>query len=145
MKIKLLLLSLIASSFCIAQDISKKKIEKWTEDYSAKAVENLSDFLSIPNNGLDPIQIQNNLNWSKSTFEDLGFTVTEIISQGIPVLLAEKKLAPNLPTVLFYLHPDHLPRAGCVLEYRPHTRLLRSSTAGGAQTLGSPGQQCKQG
>ena len=109
MKIKLLLLSLIASSFCIAQDISKKKIEKWTEDYSAKAVENLSDFLSIPNNGLDPIQIQNNLNWSKSTFEDLGFTVTEIISQGIPVLLAEKKLAPNLPTVLFYLQIDGQP------------------------------------
>ncbi|MDC0107284.1 hypothetical protein OAI60_03205 [Flavobacteriaceae bacterium] len=87
----------------------KKKIEKWTEDYSAKAVENLSDFLSIPNNGLDPIQIQNNLNWSKSTFEDLGFTVTEIISQGIPVLLAEKKLAPNLPTVLFYLQIDGQP------------------------------------
>ena len=53
MKNKLLLLSLITTSFCIAQDISKKKIEKWTEDYSAKAVENLSTFLSIPNNGLD--------------------------------------------------------------------------------------------
>ena len=39
----------------------------------------------------------------------MGFTVTEIISQGIPVLLAEKKLAPNLPTVLFYLQIDGQP------------------------------------
>ena len=109
MKNKLFLLSLIITSFCIAQDISKEKIEKWTADYSAKAVENLSAFLSIPNNGLDPKQIQNNLNWSKSTFENLGFTITEIISQGVPVLLAEKKKASNLPTVLFYLQIDGQP------------------------------------
>src|SRR6056300_340157 len=109
MKIKLLFLSIIVTTFCSAQDISKKKIEKWTTDYSPKASQNLREFLSIPNNGLDLSQIQNNLNWSKSTFEDLGFTVQEIISEGVPVLLAEKHIASNLPTVLFYLQIDGQP------------------------------------
>jgi hypothetical protein len=109
MKIKLLFLSIIASTFCNAQDISKKKIEQWTTDYSPKAIQNLREFLSIPNNGLDSTQIQNNLNWSKSTFKDLGFTVREIISQGVPVLLAEKNIGSNLPTVLFYLQIDGQP------------------------------------
>lgn len=109
MKIKLLFLSIIASTFCNAQDISKKKIEQWTTDYSPKAIQNLREFLSIPNNGLDSTQIQNNLNWSKSTFKDLGFTFREIISQGVPVLLAEKNIGSNLPTVLFYLQIDGQP------------------------------------
>lgn len=106
MKNKLLFLSIIATTFCNAQDISKKKIEQWTADYSPKAIQNLREFLSIPNNGLDSTQIQNNLNWSKSTLKDLGFAVKEITTQGVPVLLAEKKLASNLPTVLFYLQID---------------------------------------
>ncbi|MDG1212625.1 MAG: hypothetical protein P8N20_00775, partial [Flavobacteriaceae bacterium] len=97
MKKKLLFLSIIASTFCNAQDISKKKIEQWTTDYSPKAIQNLREFLSIPNNGLDSTQIQNNLSWSKSALKDLGFAVKEITTQGVPVLLAEKNIAPNLP------------------------------------------------
>ena len=109
MKIKLLFLSIIASTFCNAQDISKKKIEQWTTDYSPKAIQNLREFLSIPNNGLDSTQIQNNLSWSKSALKDLGFAVKEITTQGVPVLLAEKNIAPNLPSVLFYLQIDGQP------------------------------------
>lgn len=109
MKKKLLFLSIIATTFCSAQDISKKKIEKWTADYSPKAIQNLREFLSIPNNGLDSTQIQNNLSWSKSALKVLGFAVKEITTHGVPVLLAEKNIAPNLPTVLFYLQIDGQP------------------------------------
>ena len=69
------------------------------------------DFLSLANNGMDPKQIQKNKEAAEVWLQALGFTTKTLITEGVPVLLAEKrsKSVQALPTVLFYLQIDGQP------------------------------------
>ncbi|WP_116127154.1 M20/M25/M40 family metallo-hydrolase [Lewinella sp. IMCC34183] len=73
------------------------------------ALEELTAFLAVPNDGKDAAQVEANLQWCHDRFAGLGFEVTRVETPGMPLLFAERKVDAALPTVLFYLQIDGQP------------------------------------
>ncbi|MBB4079554.1 acetylornithine deacetylase/succinyl-diaminopimelate desuccinylase-like protein [Lewinella aquimaris] len=85
------------------------KIEQLTDRALPQAIQELTDFLAIPNDGNYPQQVEDNLAWCQQRFSSLGFAVTRLETPGMPLLFAEQRIDPALPTVLFYLQIDGQP------------------------------------
>lgn len=92
-----------------AQQLSKKQIETAAENALPKAIENLIEFLKIPNNGNYVEHIDKNLNECNTIFRALGFNTKTLITEGAPLLFAERKFKGNTKTILFYLQIDGQP------------------------------------
>lgn len=73
------------------------------------ALWDLKELVSIPNNGLSPEDIQKNIDWLSAAFQKRGFKTQPLANKGNPLLLAEKVINMDLPTVLFYMHLDGQP------------------------------------
>lgn len=73
------------------------------------AVTSFREFLAIPNDGHYPDQINNNLTWVKTAFENRGFETKVIETPGAPHVFAERKFVKKGKTVLFYLQIDGQP------------------------------------
>ena len=69
----------------------------------------LKELVSIPNNGLSPKDIQKNIDWLTTAFQKRGFQTQPLANKGNPLLLAQKVVDKNLPTILFYMHLDGQP------------------------------------
>lgn len=109
LSMRLLFLLLFIGFIGNAQTLSKKKIQKVSEEKFVKSVYKLKEFLEIPNDGNFPDQIENNLKWCNDLFESLEFESKVLITEGAPLLFAQKKFHKNAKTVLFYLQIDGQP------------------------------------
>ncbi len=92
-----------------AQSLSKKRIEKASQEKFIEATYKLKEFLEIPNDGNFPDQIESNLKWCDTIFKSLGFDAKVLTTNGAPLLFAQKKFHKNAKTVLFYLQIDGQP------------------------------------
>ena len=92
-----------------AQPLDQPTITRLTDAALPAALDQLTDFLAIPNDGNYPEQVEANLVWCQENFTDKGFTVTRLETPGMPLLFAEWQIDPDLPTVLFYLQIDGQP------------------------------------
>jgi acetylornithine deacetylase/succinyl-diaminopimelate desuccinylase-like protein len=110
--IQLLFLLLFIGFKANAQSLSKKKIQKVSEEKFVNAVYKLKEFLEIPNDGNFPDQIESNLKWCNDAFESLEFESSVLITKGAPLLFVQKKFHKNAKTVLFYLQIDGQPIDG---------------------------------
>lgn len=79
------------------------------EEQTLPAVMELKTLVGIPNNGLSPKDIQANIDWLSTAFQNRGFTTKPLPNKGNPLLLAELLISKDLPTVLFYMHLDGQP------------------------------------
>ncbi|WP_168797629.1 M20/M25/M40 family metallo-hydrolase [Neolewinella litorea] len=91
------------------QSLTTDSIAALTDQALPAAVDELVDFLAIPNDGNYPEQVEANLAWCRKRFDELDFTVTRLETAGQPLLFAEKKVGSGLPIVLFYLQIDGQP------------------------------------
>ena len=70
-------------------------------------IEELKEFISLPNDAIHPKDMDQNLTWLKEKFDQRGFHTKLISTSGIPLFFAqltnEKK---DLPTILIYMHFD---------------------------------------
>ena len=73
------------------------------------ALTELRNFVAIPNNGLNKADILKNIDWLKAAFQRRKFNTRILPTQGNPLFFAEKKIDPDLPTLLFYMHLDGQP------------------------------------
>ncbi len=101
-KLLLLLLPLLFNACLVAQ---KTTFEKQT----LPAVMELKTLVGIPNNGLSKKDIQANIDWLSTAFQNRGFTTQSLPNKGNPLLFAEQQISEDLPTVLFYMHLDGQP------------------------------------
>lgn len=101
------LLFLVSTSY--GQSQTKIEIKKYAQQKFPEALSNLKAFLEIPNDGNFPKEIENNLKWCETTFNDLDFDVKVISTSGAPLLFAEKKISKKAKTILFYLQIDGQP------------------------------------
>ncbi|RDY60970.1 M20/M25/M40 family metallo-hydrolase [Flagellimonas nanhaiensis] len=92
-----------------AQQLSKEQIKNAAENALPTAVNNLMDFLKIPNDGNYTDQIEGNLQRCDQIFTELGFDTQRLKTTGAPLLFAEKRYANNTKTLLFYLQIDGQP------------------------------------
>ena len=92
-----------------AQSWSGEEIEALAARSLPAAIDELTEFLAIPNDGNYPAQVEANLAWCRQRFARLGFAVTRLETPGMPLLFARREVDPALPTVLFYLQIDGQP------------------------------------
>ena len=92
----------------------------------------LKEFVSIPNNGLSPKDIQKNIDWLSTAFQKRGFKTQPLANKGNPLLLAEKVIDADSPTVLFYMHLDGQPVDGSKWnQANPYQAVLKKADENG--------------
>ncbi|HEY0989042.1 MAG TPA: M20/M25/M40 family metallo-hydrolase [Kofleriaceae bacterium] len=68
------------------------------------------ELLALPNDAINPVDIQKNVEFLERIFQKRGFTTRRIENGGKPMLYAEwPRKAPGARTVLFYMHLDGQP------------------------------------
>ncbi|WP_165200605.1 M20/M25/M40 family metallo-hydrolase [Muriicola soli] len=93
----------------LSQTFEGTKIRMIAQDQFSEGVEELIEFLKIPNIGSDPEQVEQNLKWCQNRFNNLNFETQLIQTAAAPLLFAEKMLSPDKKTILFYLQIDGQP------------------------------------
>ncbi|NDV44553.1 M20/M25/M40 family metallo-hydrolase [Flagellimonas sediminis] len=93
-------LSLILSFSLFAQDDVAVKSQV------ADAIKELQEFIAIPNDALNPDDIDRNIMWLKRKFGERGFNTTVLDTDGLPLFFAALPMSNDKPTVLIYMHLD---------------------------------------
>lgn len=110
---KLIVCSILFSSFfqsySTAQTISVTQVDDWVKNQMPSAITEHREFVSIPCDAFYPKDMDRNVDWLKNAFEKRDFKVRVLETPSIPIVLAERIVNPDLPTVLFYLHFDGQP------------------------------------
>lgn len=73
------------------------------------SIEEFREFLSLPNVAPDPAQLEPNMKWLETAFSLRGFTTRRLPTNGLDLLLAERKSFGADKTVLFYVQVDGQP------------------------------------
>ncbi len=93
----------------MAQVMDSLSIHQQAESHTRSGLEELLHFLHLPNDGHFPEQIQANLAWCQTTFNELGFNTQVLSGEGAPQLFAKWNHTPTAANVLFYLQIDGQP------------------------------------
>lgn len=128
MKALVLFCLLIICSVLNAQP-GAEKLEKWSRDHLLAGLDELKEYLSIPNNGLYADHVEKNMVWTEKAFADRGFTTQRIETDGMPLLLANFKVRKPVKTVLVYLQVDGQPVDSAEWQQEsPYLPVLKTST-----------------
>ena len=100
---------IFSTTFLLGQLITKDQIEKFAIDQDQKLFQEFYDFLSLPNDANIPDQLTANIEWCERSFKKRGFKTQRLKTDRLPLILAEKRLNRNYPTVLFYVQVDGQP------------------------------------
>ncbi|MEZ2414875.1 M20/M25/M40 family metallo-hydrolase [Muriicola sp. E247] len=95
--------------FLNGQKLSGSEIREIAQGKFSGGVEELIEFLKLPNIGSDPEQVAQNLEWCQNRFNRLSFDTQIIKTEGAPLLFAEKVISADKKTILFYLQIDGQP------------------------------------
>ncbi|MGB3142973.1 MAG: M20/M25/M40 family metallo-hydrolase [Maribacter sp.] len=72
----------------------------------AGAIQELREFVALPNDALNPDDIDTNLYWLRKKFTDRGFNTSILDTEGLPLFFAALPMDDAKPTLLFYMHLD---------------------------------------
>lgn len=100
MKFRFVLLCCLCISLSNAQDSLLLKIQV------ANSINELRDFVAIPNDALNADDIDDNIFWLKKKFNARGFNTMELETENLPLFFAALPMEENKPTVLIYMHFD---------------------------------------
>jgi len=70
------------------------------------AIEEIKDFIAIPNDALVYDDILKNIKWLEEKFTDRGFIIKVLETEDKPLFFAELPRKENAKTILFYMHFD---------------------------------------
>ncbi|UWX54092.1 M20/M25/M40 family metallo-hydrolase [Maribacter litopenaei] len=71
-----------------------------------KTIDELKDFVAIPNDALNSDDIDNNILWLRNKFNARGFNTSILETEGLPLFFAALPMDDSKPTILFYMHFD---------------------------------------
>lgn len=98
-KINLLLLALFAT-YGFSQESAQIKSQV------GHSIDELRNFIAIPNDALDHADINRNITWLTNKFNDRGFNTSVLPTAGESLFFAALPMEDEKPTVLFYMHFD---------------------------------------
>ena len=84
-------------------------LQSYSQNFESKlkpSLNELKEFIAIPNDALNSEDIQNNINWLVNRFSQRGFKTSIIKTEGQPLFFAELPKIQGVKTILFYLHFD---------------------------------------
>ncbi|NND16811.1 MAG: M20/M25/M40 family metallo-hydrolase [Eudoraea sp.] len=70
------------------------------------AIDELRDFIAIPNDALETSDINRNLSWLTTQFSKRGFNTSVLPTEGQSLFFATLPMEDNKPTLLLYMHFD---------------------------------------
>jgi len=70
------------------------------------AIDELREFIAIPNDALDTADINRNLSWLTTQFSNRGFNTSILPTEGQSLFFATLPMEDNKPTLLLYMHFD---------------------------------------
>jgi len=70
------------------------------------SIDELVDFVAIPNDALNADDIDQNLRWLENKFSQRGFNSSILETENLPLFFAALPMDDNKPTILFYMHLD---------------------------------------
>jgi acetylornithine deacetylase/succinyl-diaminopimelate desuccinylase-like protein len=88
---------------------NSKNIDELSNKAAIESFDMLHELLSIPNDAFYPEDIERNVKWCETAFEQRGFTTNRIETTTVPLLLAARKHKNAKKTVLIYLQLDGQP------------------------------------
>ena len=71
-----------------------------------RTIDEIRDFVKIPNDALDDADINRNITWLTKKFNERGFNSTVLPTTGQPLFFAALPMSDDKPTLLFYMHFD---------------------------------------
>ncbi|WP_075351272.1 M20/M25/M40 family metallo-hydrolase [Algoriphagus marinus] len=89
--------------------LSKSEIIEASTAQLRSSLFEFQEYLSLPNNGKVPSDIQLNLDWTKAALEKRGYKTQILTSNGVPHLFAQGKNDPKKKTILVYMQVDGQP------------------------------------
>ena len=132
MRIILLLLSSLLIGTLSGQKLRKDQLNLLAEKHTKASFQQLYDLLSIPNDAFYVEDIEKNVQWCESAFQQRNFTTTRIKTDYVPLLLAERNHKKAKKTVLIYLQIDGQPvDSSRWLQESPFTPTLKKPTSDG--------------
>ena len=72
----------------------------------ANTIQELREFVALPNDALHPDDIDTNLYWLRKKFTDRGFNTSILETESLPLFFAALPMDDAKPTLLFYMHLD---------------------------------------
>lgn len=94
------LLLVFAANFNFAQEETQLKSK------ISHSINELREFVAIPNDALDHADINRNITWLTQKFNERGFNSTVLPTEGESLFFAALPMEDNKPTILFYMHLD---------------------------------------
>ncbi len=91
---------ILGLGICFAQ--SKDQLN----DQINNSIEELKEFVLIPNDALNLNNINKNITWLSQNFKKRNFETRVIQTEGAPLFYAELLFNEDAPTILFYMHFD---------------------------------------
>ncbi|MEQ8331553.1 MAG: M20/M25/M40 family metallo-hydrolase [Longimicrobiales bacterium] len=98
-----------AAAPAAAQQMPPDRIRALVETREVAALEMFREYLSLPNDGHMPDDIERLLVWLEGAFGERGFATRRLETPGNPLLLAERRVVNPAATVLVYLQADGQP------------------------------------
>jgi len=83
-----------------------QNLKELSRAQNLKAITELKDFVSLPNDALNPNDISNNIKWLSKAFADRNFDIKILKTTRSPLFFAERHFKGATKTILFYMHFD---------------------------------------
>lgn len=80
--------------------------EAQIKSFVASSIEDLREFIAIPNDALEPADINRNITWLTQQFNERGFNSSVLPTEELPLFFAARPMEDEKPTILFYMHFD---------------------------------------
>ncbi|QBA63530.1 M20/M25/M40 family metallo-hydrolase [Muriicola soli] len=91
-------------AFCTLQSFSQDEVA--LKSQVRHAIDELVQFVAIPNDALDEADINRNISWLTNRFNERGFNTSVLPTEGRPLFFAALPMEDEKPTVLIYMHFD---------------------------------------
>jgi acetylornithine deacetylase/succinyl-diaminopimelate desuccinylase-like protein len=95
-----ILFLLIFTTFATAQTPEELK------SHVRHSIDELRQFVALPNDALNPADIDRNLIWLRDKFSQRGFNTSILETDNLPLFFAALPMDDTKPTVLLYMHLD---------------------------------------
>ena len=76
------------------------------QSHVRQTIDELREFIAIPNDALVHSDINRNLSWLTKKFNDRGFNSSVLPTEGESLFFAALRMEDDKPTILFYMHFD---------------------------------------
>lgn len=129
----ILLLAVCSISVKTTAQTKTNKTDVLVDKQMLPALEELKDYVTIPNDALVATDIDKNIAWAEKAFIKRGFKTTILPTDRLPLFLAEKTYPGVTKTVLYYYHLDgQAVRPNEWFQKDPYMTVLKEKSADGS-------------